>query len=89
MLTIDEITRGVRNAIADYPVKRVELFGSYAQKRQTAKSDVDLLIEFTSVAVSLLTLPLLRCCLEEELGVEVDIVHGPVAEDSFLDTARR
>ena len=56
MLAVAEIADGVKEVAADYPVERIELFGSYAQNRATDNSDVDLLVEFTSLAVSLLTL---------------------------------
>lgn len=89
MLDIDAIALGVRETIAEYPVKKVELFGSYAENRQTNKSDVDLLVEFTSLAVSLLTLASLRERLEHKLGVPVDLVHAPVPKDSFLEIGKR
>lgn len=89
MLDIDAIALGVRESIAEYPVKKVELFGSYAENRQTSKSDVDLLVEFTLLAVSLLTLASLRERLEHKLGVPVDLVHAPVPKDSFLEIGKR
>ena len=89
MLDIDAIALGVRETIAEYPVKKVELFGSYAENRQTNKSDVDLLVEFTSLAVSLLTLASLRERLEHKLGVPVDLVHATVPKDSFLEIGKR
>ena len=50
MLDIATISESVNNAAHEFPIKRVDLFGSYAEERQTEKSDVDLLIEFTSIA---------------------------------------
>ena len=89
MLDVGTIADGVRDVVVDYPVERVELFGSYAKDQATEKSDVDLLIEFTSVAISLLTLSALRRKLEDRLGVSVDLVHAPLPEGSFLDTSTR
>lgn len=86
MLTINSIADGVREVAAEYPVERVELFGSYAQNSATEKSDVDLLVEFSSVAVSLLMLSSFRRKLEGQLGVSVDLVHIPLPPGSFLDT---
>lgn len=85
MLDMTDIAAGVKEVVADYPVERVELFGSYAQNRATDKSDVDLLVEFTSLAVSLLTIVSLRRRLEKRLGVSVDLVHIPLPENSFLE----
>lgn len=85
MLDIQSIAHKVHQAVQDYPVKKVELFGSYAQRKQTEASDVDLLVEFNSLAVSLLTISALRNRLEDELGLNVDLVHAPLPADSFLD----
>lgn len=88
MLDIDVITEGVREVAAEYPVERIQLFGSYAQDRAREESDVDLLVEFTSLAVSLLTLSSLRRRLEGRLGVSVDLIHVPLPPGSFLDTGK-
>ena len=85
MLSLHDIERGVIAALGSCPVKRVQLFGSYASGTQDESSDVDLIVEFESDAVSLLTLSALRQRIEDELGVPVDLLHGPVPEDSFLD----
>ena len=85
MLSLRDIRKGVLDALEGYPVKRVQLFGSYAAGSQGESSDVDLIVEFDSDAVSLLTLSALRQRIEDVLGVPVDLVHGPVPEGSFLD----
>lgn len=89
MLDIETIAKGVQESIRDYPVKKIELFGSYAENRQTEESDVDLLIEFTSLAVSLLVIASLRNRLENSLGVSVDLIHAPIPEDSILEIGKR
>lgn len=89
MLDIETIAKGVQESIRDYPVKKIELFGSYAENRQTEESDVDLLIEFTSLAVSLLVIASLRNRLENSLGVSVDLIHAPIPEDSVLEVGKR
>ena len=43
MPTLEMIQTAVHQAAAEYPVKRVELFGSYANGTADADSDVDLL----------------------------------------------
>ncbi|HIW76347.1 MULTISPECIES: nucleotidyltransferase family protein [Gordonibacter] len=85
MLDIPTITKNVSETVRDYPVRKIDLFGSYARNDQTDASDVDLLVEFTSLAVSLLTISSLRMQLEEKLGVPVDLLHAPLPEDSFLE----
>ena len=89
MRDIETIAKGVQESIRDYPVKKIELFGSYAENRQTEESDVDLLVEFTSLAVSLLVIASLRNRLENSLGVSVDLIHAPIPEDSILEVGKR
>ena len=88
MLSLQEITDAVLSAIEGYSVKSVVLFGSYASGTQDELSDVDLIVEFASNAVSLLTLSALRLRIEEALGVPVDLIHGPVPAGSLLDVGR-
>ena len=89
MLDIETIAKGVQESIRDYPVKKIELFGSYAENSQTEESDVDLLVAFTSLAVSLLVIASLRNRLENSLGVSVDLIHAPIPEDSILEVGKR
>ena len=89
MLTVQKIEDCVRVASREYPLRKVELFGSYASGKNTPQSDVDLLVEFVQPRVSLLTLSALKLRMEELLGTEVDIVHGPLPEDSMLEVDRR
>ena len=89
MLTVQQIADGVSIASREYPLSKVELFGSYASGRNTPESDVDLLVEFSQPSVSLLLLSSLRLRLEELLGTDVDIVHGPLPENSLLKIDRR
>lgn len=84
MLTIDKIKKAVLSVIVNYPVKRIDLFGSYAEGTNTAASDVDLMVEFQTPTVSLLTLSSMRCSLEDALDTEVDLIHGPLNENSLI-----
>ena len=89
MLTLQQIANGVSIASREFPLRKVELFGSYASGNNTPESDVDLLVEFTEPRVSLLMLNGLKFRMEELLGTDVDIVHGPLPEDSLLQVDRR
>lgn len=89
MLTIEQISGGVSRAAREYPIKKVELFGSYVNGNSREDSDVDLLLEFHTPRVSLLTLNSLKYRLEELLKTEVDVVHGPLEADSLLEIDRR
>lgn len=89
MLSIEQITDSVSIASREYPLRKVELFGSYAIGKNTPQSDVDLMVEFTQPRVSLLTLNSLKYRMEELLGADVDIIHGPLPDDSILEIGRR
>ena len=65
-------------------IASVSLFGSYADGRATRRSDIDLLVRFTSAVVSLFTLARVLSCMEERSGVSVDVVQDPVSDDSLL-----
>ncbi len=89
MLTVQQIADSVQVASQEYPLRRVDLFGSYADGKSTPQSDVDLLVEFKQPRVSLLTLNALKYRMEELLGTDVDIIHGPLPQDSMLEVSRR
>ena len=89
MLTIDEIQSAVREAAAQYPVKRVELFGSYANGTATEKSDLDFLVEFTQFPISLFEICGFQETLSELLDTEVDVVDLPLHNDSELIIDKR
>lgn len=65
-------------------IAAVSLFGSYADGRATRDSDVDLLVRFTSPVVSLFTLAKVLACMEERLGLPVDVVQEPIPDESLL-----
>ena len=46
MKNISEITRAMKEVSKQYPIKKVQLFGSYADNNVTENSDIDLLVEF-------------------------------------------
>ena len=85
MLTIPQITQAVKTVAEEFNLKRVSLFGSYAEDRSTADSDVDLLVEFFLPAVSLFTLADIKHRLEELLKVDVDIIHAPLPQGSLIN----
>ena len=89
MLTVQQIADGVSIASREYPLRKVELFGSYANGKNTPQSDVDLLVEFMQPRVSLLTINSLKYRMEELLGTDVDIVHGPLSANAMLEVDRR
>ncbi len=89
MLTVEQIADSIAVASREYPLRKVELFGSYASGSNTEQSDVDLLVEFIQPRVSLLTISALKCRMEELLGTSVDIIHAPLPDGSMLEIDRR
>ena len=88
--SIEQIVKGVSIVAREYPnIKKAELFGSLARGQGRPDSDVDLLVEFTTPRVSLLTLNGVKYRLEELLGTEVDVVHGPLPKSSMLEIDKR
>jgi len=57
----------------NYKVKDIKIFGSYARKEQTAKSDIDILVEFEK-PISLIKFIELENYLSSILGKKVDLV---------------
>ncbi len=84
MLSIPIIQEAVQKIAPDYSIKTVNVFGSYAEGTANNNSDVDVLVEFTVPAVSLLTLARLKYHLESELNTSVDVIHGPLPKDSMI-----
>lgn len=83
-MTSELIREKIMPVIKKYPISRICLFGSRASGTNHENSDVDLIVEFYE-PVSLLTLSMLRIELEENLALEVDLVHGPLQEDDLLE----
>ena len=75
MPTLDMIRQAVCQAAMEYPVKRVELFGSYANGTADADSDVDFLVEFNDGA-SLFDQGAIQAGLHSILGHGVDVVDS-------------
>lgn len=86
-MTIEVIKKSMSGIISRYPIKSVVLFGSRAEGTNREDSDVDLIIEFYS-AVSLITLSQIRCDLEEILGVDVDVIHGPINDNDMIQIGK-
>jgi predicted nucleotidyltransferase len=70
---IEALRRHAPSLAECYPIKSLGLFGSYVRDEQRPGSDLDLLVEFTTVP-SLLTFIELEQSLSDLLGVNVDLV---------------
>ena len=85
-MTIDSLKRSLLNIVEAYPIRRITLFGSRADGTNREDSDVDLIIEF-SAPITLMTISRLRCELEE-LGLGVDIIHGPIQPTDMIEIGK-
>jgi predicted nucleotidyltransferase len=84
MLTVSNIRESVEDIIVKYPIKKISLFGSYAEGNANEDSDIDLLVEFLSANVSLFMLYNIEEEIENKLHKEVDLIHAPIDEDSLI-----
>ncbi|MBO4886123.1 MAG: nucleotidyltransferase domain-containing protein [Clostridia bacterium] len=88
MLSLETIQQAVNQAAAEYPIRRVELFGSYADGTADADSDMDFLVEFSENPTSLLHICGFRETLAELLHMDVDIVKLPRRQNDGLTINR-
>ena len=81
MLTHEQIVKAVAKVATKFPLNKVLYFGSYADGNATEKSDLDLLIEFgDDGSLTLLDIIRLKHNLEDDLGINVDVVEIPLTE---------
>ena len=70
-LSLDYIRQVLAEYFADKPVRRVQVFGSYARGEATAESDLDILLEMERpVGWNFLDY---APALEQRLGIKVDL----------------
>ena len=84
MLTLTEIKNAVNELIAKYPIRKISLFGSYAQGTANENSDIDFLVEFLSPYVSLLMINSIKYDMQCKLNKNIDIIHAPLDENSLI-----
>ena len=83
--SLDYIRQVLAEYFADKPVRRVQVFGSYARGEATAESDLDLLLTMER-PVGWESLDYTRD-LEVELGIKVDA--GTVVSDYMMRYIKR
>ncbi len=66
-----------------FGARRIGIFGSFARNEQNPKSDLDILISFSST-LSLLQLVRIERELSEILGIKVDLVTEPSLKNKKL-----
>ena len=77
MMNINKIIKKLKELKPDleknYNITELGVFGSFARKEQTNKSDIDILVDYKD-GTSLLTLGGLQYMLSEVFGIKVDLV---------------
>jgi predicted nucleotidyltransferase len=81
MLTHEQIVQAVAKAATKFPLTKVSYFGSYADGKATEESDLDLFVEFDDDGtLGLLDIIRLKHNLEDDLGINVDVIETPLTE---------
>ena len=83
MVGMNHIRQAVETVAPAFPIKKVELFGSYASGTAQEHSDADFL--FNESPVSLLKLFGFQEALAEMLKIDVDVIEIPLQPDSDLE----
>lgn len=83
-MTNEQIKTILLSFVSKYSITSIILFGSRADGTNSENSDVDLILEF-SVPISLLTLSQIKIDMEEALGLDVDVIHGPVTPNDIIE----
>ena len=85
-VSLNAISRAVRQRAEEYGAKRVWLFGSYARGEATEKSDVNLRID--RGAMRGLDLGGFQDAVAEDLGIPVDVATAESLSSAFLAAIR-
>jgi predicted nucleotidyltransferase len=78
------IAGAAHKAAKEFSITKLSYFGSYAEGKATEDSDLDVLVEFTQPAVSILTIIGLKHFLEDELKKQVDVIHAPIPKGAVI-----
>lgn len=84
MSELEKITEKIKPVAQKYNLTYVWIFGSYAKKKQTKNSDIDILVKTEDVAEGF-KLVEVKFALEEVLEKNVDIVTTGSIEGSLLE----
>lgn len=70
-----------------FKIETIDIFGSYARKQANEKSDIDLLVTYSTVDYDYFTILGLRNYLRRKLGMKVDIVSKEFLNKHIKDEA--
>ncbi|MGV8149818.1 MAG: nucleotidyltransferase family protein [Alkaliphilus sp.] len=85
MLDLETIRKSIGDLVDKYAVRKISVIGSYANGLATEKSDIDLLVEFSTANISLFKLYEMQEEISGRLNKKVDLIHAPIPEDSLIE----
>jgi len=80
--TIEDIRSAVEHFAPNFKVKKVQLFGSYADGVATPKSDIDILVEFGERPITLWDFCGFQQALSDYLNTKVEIIKIPLSSEA-------
>lgn len=88
MKTLEEIqlklSKHKQDLFADYPIKSLAIFGSYARKEQNEESDLDIIVEFNDkIGIRFIDL---AEELESLIGFKVDLISRKGIKDKYYQS---
>ena len=88
MKTLQEVkltlSNNKRHLFAEYPIKSMAIFGSFARKEQDDKSDLDLMVEFNGkIGIRFIDL---ADEIENLIGFKVDLVSRKGIKDKYYQS---
>jgi uncharacterized protein len=72
-----------------FKVETIDIFGSYARNQANEKSDIDLLVTYSTIDYDYFTILDLKKYLQRKLGVKVDIVSKEFLNKHIKDEVLR
>ena len=84
ILTIEEIKAKIRPVAEEFGLKRVSIFGSYANGTQTEESDVDFIIEFKKERPTYFDIFDVKDGFANATQKKVDVIRPNGLEKSYL-----
>lgn len=82
-MTREEIQNIIVDFLKNYNAKRIGLFGSFARKEDTPKSDIDVMVEFEG-GITYFKLASIEEELAERLGRKVELVTDVDLNPEFM-----
>jgi len=87
--SIDEISKIVAPVAADFGIRKLSIFGSYARGEATTDSDLDFRIIDRGTLRGLFRLAGFELALEERFKLPVDVVTANSLYDDVLERIKR